>query len=60
MRQKKPNKSSPVVTQQSVIQSSPSIENSITQGSHNQSSPAVPLTPEAPAVSVSHLEIFSF
>ena len=41
------------MTQQSVIQSSPSIENSITQGSHNQTSPAVPLTPEAPAVSVS-------
>ena len=48
-----PTSSSPVVTQQSVIQSSPSIENSITQGSqHQQTSPAVPLTPEAPTVSV--------
>ena len=48
-----PTSSSPVITQQSVIQSSPSIENSITQGSqHQQTSPAVPLTPEAPTVSV--------
>lgn len=52
--------SSPVVTQQSVIQSSPSIENSITQGSHNQTSPAVPLTPEAPAVSIGSTTLSSY
>ena len=45
-----PSSSSPVVSQQSVIQTSPSLENSITQG--HQSSPVVPLTPEAPVVTV--------
>jgi len=45
-----PSSSSPVVSQQSVIQTSPSLENSITHG--HQSSPVVPLTPEAPVVTL--------
>ena len=52
-----PSSSSPVVSQQSVIQTSPSLENSISQG--HQSSPVVPLTPEAPVVTVSYQWVIS-
>ena len=52
-----PSSSSPVVSQQSVIQTSPSLENSISQG--HQSSPVVPLTPEAPVVTVSYCKIIN-
>ena len=48
-----PSSSSPVVSQQSVIQTSPSLENSISQG--HQSPPVVPLPPEAPAVTVNNI-----
>ena len=52
-----PSSSSPVVSQQSVIQTSPSLENSISQG--HQSSPVVPLTPEAPVVTVRYCKVLN-